>query len=117
MSLRLRTARGAAAPTLERPAPALAYCNGVYPGKITNDVQERLVPFSMGAYCTDIFVREVRPPRRRVYGGSVAFPDELPSLPPVLLVAAAVIVSPRGRRVSMGRGWLQMLAQWKGQGS
>jgi pimeloyl-ACP methyl ester carboxylesterase len=114
----------ATAPTLERPAPALAYCNGVYPGKITNDVQERLVPFSMGAYCTDIFVREVRPPRRRVYGGSVAFPDELPSLPPVLLVGVpgapydycenleALVLS--GRRVfavntceaPVERGWL-----------
>ena len=67
------------------PLPALAYCNGHYPGKITNDVQERLVPFSLGSYRTNVFVREVSPPRHRVMGGSVAF-ETLPSLPPVLLV-------------------------------
>ena len=114
----------ASAPMLERPVPAQAYCNGVYSGKITNDVQERLVPFSMGAYRTDIFVREVRPPRSRVMGGSISFPGELPSLPPVLLVGVpgapydycenleALVLS--GRRVfavntceaPVERGWL-----------
>ena len=59
--------------------------------RLSYDVQERLVPFSMGAYRTDIFVREVRPPRRRVMGGSVSFPDELPSLPPAFGVFSTYV--------------------------
>ena len=67
------------------PQPARAYCNGVFPRKISNDVSERVVPFALGDYSTELVVRAVRPPRRRVLGGLVEFPT-LPPLPPVAVV-------------------------------
>ena len=51
-----------AASSAPPPLPALAYCNGVFPGKISNDVQEQIVPFTLNSYRTDVFVRAVRPP-------------------------------------------------------
>ena len=65
--------------------PATAWCNGYFEGRISNDVQESAVPFVAGSYSTNIFVKNVRPPSRRVMGGSVSFPT-LPSLPPVVVV-------------------------------
>ena len=66
-------------------APAQAWCNGYFEGTITNDVSERAVPFVSGSYSTNVFVRTVRPPSRRVMGGSVSFPT-LPPLPPVVVI-------------------------------
>lgn len=65
--------------------PALAWCNGYFEGKISNDVAESAVPFVSGSYSTNVFVRNVRPPSRRVMGGSVSFPV-LPPLPPVVVI-------------------------------
>lgn len=112
-----------AASSAPPPLPALAYCNGVFPGKISNDVQEQIVPFTLNSYRTDVFVRAVRPPKRRVSGGFVAF-ETLPDLPAVLVVGCpgvpydyvenleALVLS--GRRVFMAntceapveRSWL-----------
>ena len=72
-------------------APALAWCGGYFPGKISNDINEEFVPFSAVAadgaeYRTNIFVRIVRPPRRAVFGSSARKFASLPPLPAVLVV-------------------------------
>ena len=69
--------------------PALAWCGGYFPGKLSNEWDELLVEYENAAqgYKTDIFVRIVDPPRRRVYGGAnIKEYRELPRLPPVLVV-------------------------------
>lgn len=66
--------------------PAVAWCGGYYPGKISNNWDELLVPWSMDSYSTEIFCRIVKPPRRRAYGSSATTFSELPNLPAVLVV-------------------------------
>ena len=67
--------------------PSHAWCGGFFPGKVTNDWDERLVHYVAGDYETDIFVRIINPPRRRVMGSSSReFPKGPLPLPPVLLI-------------------------------
>ena len=68
--------------------PALAWCGGYFPGKLTNEWDEKLIPYenAEAGYTTDLFVRIVDPPRRRAYGSSALEYKARPPLPPVLVV-------------------------------
>ena len=68
------------------PQPALSWCAGYFPGKISNDWDEQTVLFTDGDYSTEVFVRVVSPPRRRPVGSTSAIYPQLPALPPVLIV-------------------------------
>ena len=89
--LRRRQLSIAAAATITCPhflLPARAWCGGYFPGKITNEWDEMVVPWQNGDgnYKTDIFVRIVNPPRRRVYGSTTKEFKQLPDLPAVLVI-------------------------------
>ena len=59
-----------------------AWCGGFFPGRISLDVAERLLPFELGSYTTDIYYRIVSPPRRQLRR------SDDPLLPPVLVAGA-----------------------------
>ena len=63
----------AASATVTFATPALAWCGGIFPGRISNDIEEGLVPYVEGSYTTDVFYRNVRPPKRPVMGSALAF--------------------------------------------